>query len=132
MLAQLNLDQWCDVTTVTPDLQPLVEYKFVRGEPQAFYPKGAIFSGPIALQLCRNGQATPIDEEATKALGLTPSQIAAASLEYEMTAKGVHDKKDRDLFRAGVIAGYDDDLKPIPGPNWDKYQAALKADEDKE
>lgn len=132
MQATLNLDQFCDLSKVTPELAGLVDYKVILGEQVAYYPQGTVFSGDMALFLCRTGQATPSDKEAMQALGLTEEQIADLKVSYEMTSKGIHDKDARELYRAGVILGYDKDKREIPGPNWAKYHAAKSAVEDEE
>lgn len=129
MRAKLNLDQYCDLSTVTPELSKLVKYKSEHGSPVAYFPAGTEFTGNMALMLCRTGQASPSDKEAMNALGLSETQIASLKLDYEMTAAGVHDKEARELYRAGVIAGYNADGTEKPGPNWEKYQAALAESE---
>jgi len=49
-----------------------------------------------------------------------------------MDTLGINSEADRELYRAGVITGYDKELKPIPGPNWDAYQAAKAESETEE
>jgi len=129
MLAMLNLDQFCDASKLTPELAPLVSW--VPGRDRdgrevqiAVYRKGTVFSGAMALQLCRTGQASPADEECAAEIGMTPEQLDVLRIDYEMNAKGINDKGDRELYRAGVIVGYNPDLSYKPGPNWDKYNAA--------
>lgn len=137
MKARLSLQQYCEISKVTPELQPLVSW--VPGQDAsgarvmvAVYAEGTIFEGPIALQLCRTGQATPLDNECAEALGKSPEEIAVLQIEYKMHALGIHNKADRELYRAGVIVGYDQNGTYKPGPNWQKYkeaQAKLEADE---
>jgi hypothetical protein len=45
-------------------------------------------------------------------------------MNYKMSSLGINSPEDRALYRAGVIEGYDETLKYIPGPNWDAYQKA--------
>jgi hypothetical protein len=129
MLARLHLDQYCDISKVTAELQALVSWipgKNFAGQSVMIpiYAKGTIFSGPIALQLCKTGQAGPADDECAEAIGMTSHEIEALRIEYQMNALGVNDKGDRDLFRAGVILGYNADRTYKPGPKWDEYQRA--------
>lgn len=131
MQAILSLDQFCDLSKVTPEMAGSVEYKIILGDKVAIFPRGTVFTGEQALFLCRTGQATPSDAEAMQALGLTEAEIAELKISYEMTAKGIHDKDARELYRAGVILGYKDG-EDIPGPNWAKYHAAKAAVEDEE
>jgi len=129
MRAALNLDQYCDTSKLTPELAVLVSW--IPGKSRdgqavqiAVYRKGTVFSGPMALQLCRTGQASPADAECAEAVGMTPQELEVLRIDYEMNAKGINDKGDRELYRAGVILGYNADLSYQPGPNWDKYNAA--------
>jgi len=129
MKAKLHLQQFCDVSQVTPELQSLVSWvpgKDVAGKPVsvAVYAAGTVFEGPIALQLCRTGQAAPADDECAEALNMTQQQIDVLRVEYEMNNLGINNKGDRDLYRAGVILGYNADLTYKPGPKWDEYHAA--------
>lgn len=129
MKARLHLQQFCDISKVTPELQPLVEWvpgKNSSGQPVSVpvYPAGTVFEGPIALQLCRTGQAAPADDECAAALNLTQQELAVLRVEYEMNNLGINSKGDRDLYRAGVIVGYNADLTYKPGPKWDEYHAA--------
>ena len=129
MKARLSLDQYCDITKVTPELQPLVSWvpgKDSAGKPTlvAMYLEGCIFEGDIALQLCRTGQAAPADEECALALGKSAAELARLQIEYKMNAMGINNKDDRELYRAGVIAGYEKDGTYKPGPNWAKYKEA--------
>lgn len=126
MKAALVLDQFADVSALTGTQQQLIEWRTVKGKQVAVFPKGAIFEGEHALRLCYSGQAKPEDEECATACGMNTQQLLLAQLEYRMNAMGINRKEDRELFRAGVIAGYDDKLNYLPGPNWDKYQEAKR------
>lgn len=137
MKAKLNLDQFADVSKVTEENRSKLKFKPGKtsdGKPVsiAYFPEGAIFENEMALQLCRTGQATPADDECAVALGLSTSDIQSLRVEYKMTNLGINKKEDRELYRAGVILGYDKNLNYIHGPNWDEYQAALQAVEDEE
>lgn len=125
MQAKLNLDQYADLATVPDELQSKIGFKMEGGKRVAYYPSGTSFEGDLALQLCRTGQASPSDDECAAALGMSAEQVAAKAVEYRMDVLGINSANDRQLYRAGVILGYDDKLAYIPGPNWEKYQAAL-------
>lgn len=71
----------------------------------------------------------PLDDECKAATGLTDSQLRALQLQNQMAMLGINDKADQELFKAGVIAGYDDKLEYIPGPQWGAYQKAKAATE---
>jgi len=129
MLAALNLDQFCDTSKLTPQLASLVSWIPGKNKDGSFaeiaiYRKGTVFEGAMALQLCRTGQASPADEECARAVGMSPDELEVLRVEYEMNVKGVNNKGDRELYRAGVIVGYNADLSYQPGPNWERYHQA--------
>jgi hypothetical protein len=137
MRARLHLQQFCDVSKVTPELQPLITWipgRNAAGQSVsvAVYAAGTIFEGPIALQLCRTGQAAPADDECAAALNMTQHEIDVLKIEYEMNALGINNQGDRDLYRAGVILGYNKDQTYKPGPKWDEYHQAKQALEEAE
>jgi hypothetical protein len=125
MKAALVLDQFCDVTQLTDELRPLVAFvPGHRGKMDAIFPAGTIFTGDQALAMCMTGQCSPADEECVKALGWPEEKLRAVQLNCKMNCLGINRKEDRELYAAGVIAGYDKELNYIHGPNWAKYQAA--------
>lgn len=134
MKAALVLDEEADLTSMTEEYLPKVTFVARKGrkDPVAIYPKGTVFEGEHAVLLVQNGQAQPIDDECAKACGMSTGAIAAQQVEYQMASLGINSKKDKDLYRGGVILGYDENLKYIPGPNWDAYQAAIKAEDAKD
>ena len=132
MQAALVLDQFADVAALSESQQAQIEWRVVKGKREAVFPVGTIFEGDDAIRLCRTGQAKPHDEECATAIGMTAQQLATVQLDYRMNVLGINRREDRELFRAGVIAGYDDRLNYIPGPNWDKYQQAKKQLAEKE
>lgn len=130
MKCRLVLDQFCDLSKVTEENRPKVKFIPAKnGKAVAIYPAGTEFEGDMAIGLCRTGQASPIDDECAKELGLSEAQIASLQIEYRMDSLGINRKEDRELYRAGVITGYDKDLNYIPGPNWEAYQQAIEASE---
>lgn len=97
-----------------------------------YLPAGAILHGEEYLFLAIKCAAAPADDECAAAIGLNAEQIAAKQIEYRMDSLGINNENDRELYRAGVILGYDKELKPIPGPNWEAYQAAKAETEEEE
>jgi hypothetical protein len=63
---------------------------------------------------------------------MTPEQLTDLQINYQMDALGINKKEDRDLFRAGVIAGYGKGGAYLPGPNWAAYQDAKEQVESSE
>lgn len=125
MKAALVLDQFADASKVTEEMRPFLQFKAgYRGKMEAVFPMGTVFVGEQALRMCRTGQCAPADDECAKALGWTPDQLKNQQDEYKMNTLGINRKEDRELWKAGVIAGYDNKLQYIKGPNWDKYQQA--------
>lgn len=95
----------------------------------AVFAVGAVIDGPLAVQMVRHGQASPLDDECRNAVNLTHEQLAELQLENEMAEKGIR-QEDRELYIKGVIDGYDAEGRYKPGKNWNAYQAALIDAED--
>lgn len=131
MKAAFFNDEDADLTTLAEQhrtlIQPRVRVSNGKAKTYWVFPKGAIVEGDIARHIASSGQGAPLDDECKAACGLDPAQLAARQLDYEMTAKGINRPEDRELYRAGVILGYDASLDYIHGPNWDAYHA-LAAD----
>lgn len=128
MKAALVLEQFVDVDSVPAYQQKDIQFRpDKKGKPEAFFAVGTVYEGNHAIRICQTGQGKPLDEECARAVGMSLDQLESAQVEYKMNALGINRKEDRELFKAGVILGYDDKLNYIHGPNWDKYQAA-KAD----
>lgn len=127
MKSALVLDQDADLSTLPEAYRDKIAFRTNKhGKRVALFPKGTEFEGDHAVLLCRTGQAEPIDDECAAAVGKTAAQLKSTQLDYLMNTLGINDKGDRELYRAGVILGYDDKLQYIPGPNWEKYQTAKK------
>lgn len=86
------------------------------------WPVDCVVNGDLAIQIVMNGQGVPVDEECRIACGLDDESLAKRQLEYEMTNKGVNNANDREMYRLGVITGYDSQGNYIPGPAWEEYQ----------
>lgn len=137
MKARLVLEQFINPKNAPAYLQPAIKYRFGKDTagktvPIAYIEAGTIIEGEQAVFMCKTGQCSPADDECAAAVGMTPDQIAAQQVEYKMNSLGINNDADRELYRAGVIMGYDKDLKPIPGPNWEAYQAAKAETEDED
>lgn len=124
MKAALVIDQFADVSTLTETQQAMITWKTVYKKPEAIFPAGTVFEGDDAIRMCKTGQAMPVDDECAKACGLSAAQLASLQVGYKMDTLGINRKEDRELYRAGVILGYDNKLNYIHGPNWEAYQAA--------
>jgi hypothetical protein len=133
MKAKLITNHFADMSTMTEEQRAKVRFaKQQDGKRVAIYPAGTEFEGDHALALCRNGQATPSDQECSEALGLSEAQLRDLQVNYQMDALGINKQEDRDLFRAGVIKGYSKGGAYIPGPNWNQYQEAKELVESSE
>lgn len=137
MKARLVLEQFINPKNAPAYLQEAIKYRFGKDQrgntvPIAYIEAGTIIEGEQAVAMCKTGQCSPADDECAAAVGMTADQIAAQQVEYKMNSIGINNDADRELYRAGVIKGYDSNLKPIPGPNWQAYQEAKadSADED--
>lgn len=136
-LAALVLDQWADPDSCPEYLRPAIKFRMmnVRGQgprPVPYFAAGTEYRGDDAVRIVLTGQGCPTNDACREASGLTDSQITAKQLEYEMNAKGINDPGDRELYKAGVIAGMNPDGTPIPGPKWDEYQSALNSESDED
>lgn len=132
MLAKLVLQQFADLDTCPPELADKVSFIPTPRGVVAVFAAGTEFEGPQAVALCRTGQASPADAECAEAVGLSAKQLLVLQVGYEMDVKGIHSREARELYRAGVILGYDENKKFIPGPRWQNYQDAKRKREDAE
>jgi hypothetical protein len=122
--------------TCDPQYVEKLELEFRQGPggkivAEWYWPAGLIVDGDKALSLVRYGLAEPIDQECAEACGMSADAVRVAIENQKMAQAGVHSKEDQELYRAGVIRGFQPDgkggLKPIDGPNAEKYRAALAA-----
>jgi hypothetical protein len=127
MKARLLLDQWADITKVTEELRAKIVPVMFCGKLDWKFPEGTIFEGEQAVFMCRTGQCEPLDDECIEALNIPKDRRAVLQINYKMSSLGINSKEDRALYRAGVIEGYDEHLKYIPGPNWAAYMKAKEA-----
>lgn len=129
MRAAYILDQFADPSGCNEEQLQKMTWKSTPQGPVAIFPAGTVVEGDEAILRCRCGIAMPLDDECKAATGLTDSQLRALQLQNQMAMLGINDKADQELFKAGVIAGYDDKLEYIPGPQWEAYQKAKAATE---
>ena len=136
MKAAFLNDEEADLNTISESNRKLIKPRFRTSAGQTVtywvYPAGCIVEGEVALHIATSGQGAPLDDECKAACGLSPAQIEARQLDYEMTSKGINRPEDRELYKAGVILGYDEKLEYLRGPNWDAYHALSKATDDEE
>lgn len=133
MKAALVLDQFADTSLLTDEQRTQIKFKPMgKGKFDAVFPAGTIFEGDDAIRMCKTGQAAPYDEECAKEVGFSAAKLKSLQLEYKMNTLGINNKNDRELYRAGVILGYDSKLEYLRGPNWDAYNNAKQESETKE
>ena len=121
--------------TLAPEDPNNIRYRTgIDGKPEAYWPAGAVREIKDcvcdAVWHCRRGIAVPADDECSQALGFTPEQMEAAKHVYQRIVDGIL-PEDFAHYDAGVMKGYDKTGNWIPGPNFEKYQAAQKAAEEK-
>lgn len=133
MKARLVLEQYANMKTMPPGYASKVKFRSdANGKAVAVYPVGTEFEGEHALLLCKTGQAEPADDECAQTLGMTAEQRQNLQLDYKMNTLGIYRAEDRELYRAGVIEGYDAEGKYKPGPNWAAYQEAKAASDEED
>jgi len=132
MKAAFVLDQFADTSACTDAQRAKLSFVPSPNGPVAIFAAGTVIEGDEAIMRCKTGQASPLDDECRNAVGLTESQLATSQIEYKMNTLGINDKADRELYKAGVILGYDDKLEYIHGPNWEAYQVAKAETQEEE
>lgn len=80
-------------------------------------PVGTEIDHADAYLLVQMGVAVPADEECELAAKMTPEKMRAAQYAYERTSRGIH-PGDFEAYDAGLMVGYDEQGKWIPGPNY--------------
>ena len=88
-----------------------------REDGTRYWPEGSVIDNPRAFRLVQQGVATPEDDECTQRCSMTLQQMADAQLAQKRVAAGIH-PDDYAAFDAGLMTGYDEDGKHIPGPNY--------------
>lgn len=95
---------------------------------EPYFPSGTEYEHPAAAMFVMRGMAVPADDECLDACpNLTESELQRLQLNYKADELGIADKDDRELFFAGVIAGYEQvngRTAYLPGPNWQAYTEA--------
>lgn len=74
-------------------------------------PAGHVIDHPEAALLVRQGVAVPVDEECAARAGLSEEKLKAAQHAYERLSRGIH-PDDFDIYKAGLMNGYDDRGRP--------------------
>lgn len=134
MKCQFVLDVGVDVSALDPESKKLVHFRQVRDgrtgklKAEPYFPAGTIYEHPDVYHFVNRGMALPADPECEAACPkLTPEQRQKMALEYQADELGIADKDDRELFFAGVIAGYErvnGQTAYLPGPNWQRWKDA--------
>lgn len=135
MKCKFIVDVDVDVSAMDDAHKPLVKWRrnersraTGRIKSTPFFPAGTIYDHPNAAHFCDVGCAVPEDAECANACNqLTPEARKRLEQEYQANALGINDPDDRQLFFAGVIAGYEpigEQLAYLPGPNWENWKAA--------
>ena len=101
------------------------------GKPEAYWPIGAIREIRDcvcdAVWHCKRGICEPADDECRVALGYTPEQLAKSQHVYQRIVDGIR-PEDFQYYDTGVMKGYLPNGSWIPGPNFESFQAAQKAE----
>ncbi len=84
--------------------------------PNGIIPKGTVIEKDDIWKLVRAGQADPADEECRIAAGMDDAEIKLAKYRQRRQAAGIS-HEDIDAYDQGLMVGYDEDGKWIPGPN---------------
>lgn len=106
MKAILNLDQDADHDTLPAEYVDKLKFRVVGGDAVPYFQKGCEFDGEHALALCKNGQASPADDECSFALGRTSVQQKTDARKYLAAMRGIKPGKDMVLFMTEVIEDY--------------------------
>lgn len=110
----------------------------VTGLPQfeAYFSAGTEYEHPNAAFFVDRGMAVPVDGECTeKCKPISQEQRNSLELSYKADLLGINDPKDRDLFFAGVIGGYEPvngQMAYIKGPNYDAWRNGIAAEKAKQ
>lgn len=133
MKCKFVFDVSVDPSTMDEESKKLIRYRAVKRPSgkvvmEPYFPSGTEYEHPAAAMFVTRGMAVPADEECLQACpNLTESELQRLQLNYQADALGIADKEDRELFFAGVIAGYEQvngRTAYLPGPNWQPYKDA--------
>jgi hypothetical protein len=97
----------------------------------AFWKNGAVLEHPQAFWLVKQACAIPADDDCRLRARMTQKKMDAAKSSYDRLMAGVS-VEDYDLYDNGIIAGYNPDGSYKPGPNWDKRDEFLRAEQEEE
>ena len=87
-----------------------------REDGTRYWPQGSVIDHPRAFRLVQQGCATPEDDECKSRCSMSAEDLEDAQQAQKRVAAGIH-PDDYAAFDAGLMAGYDEDGKHIPGPN---------------
>lgn len=133
MKCQFVCDVSVDVSTMDDEHKAKIHFRQVRDRAgktkmEPYFPAGTEYEHPAAVHFVERGVAIPSDDECREACAhISSSELKRLQEEYAADAAGISDKDDRELFKAGVIEGYEQvngKTAYKPGPNWKRYRTA--------
>ena len=92
-------------------------------------PVGHIIDLPKVFRLVQMGVAVPADEACRILASMSDEKMADVQRRYPAIAKGIC-PEDREDFLAGKMDGYNADMSPKPGPNFEQDEDEEEEDED--
>lgn len=137
MKCQFVIDVDVDVSTMDVESKKLIKWRPVKDgktgkmRMEPYFPAGTDYEHPNAAYFVERGMAIPKDAACEAACPqLTVEERTRREQEYRADQLGIVDANDRELFFAGVIAGYEQingQAAHLPGPNYAAYKAAQDA-----
>lgn len=136
MKCKFVFDVSVDPSTMDDAQKELIQLRAVKRQTgkivmEPYFPSGTEYEHPNAVFFVTRGMAVPADDECRVACPhMTEAELKKLQQEYEADSLGIEDKDDRELFFAGIIAGYEQvsgRTAYLPGPNWQKYKDAQEA-----
>ncbi len=99
--------------------------------PNGIIPAGTVLESEQIFKFVQHGAADPADEECRIRAGMDDAEIKLAKYRQRRLAAGIH-YDDIDAYDQGLMVGYDDDGKWIPGPNAETAQPEDEYEEEYE
>ena len=97
--------------------------------PDGIIPNGTVIDHPDCFKLVQFGVAIPADDECRAKANCTEGQMQAAQAAYEKVERGIH-PEDYEAFDQGLMIGYDENGRWLPGPNAEQEDEERDADAD--